>query len=106
MLTGLPGLAHLLRPPGDQYPESLTEEARQKRVEGRAGLQKCVEFVEEAGVGGELLVDLGNIAGDDLTGDVWQLESQSLVQLWRWLLQYQVQQLGQHLLFGQTAGEL
>ena len=46
---------------------------------------------------------LGNITGDHLTGDVWQLESQSLVQLSRGLLQYQVQQLRQHFLFGQTA---
>ena len=73
--------AHLLWPPGDQYAESLTEEARQKRVERRTGLQKCIEFVEEAGVGGELLIDLGNITGDHFTGDVWQLESQSLVQV-------------------------
>ena len=50
--------AHLLWPPGDQYAESLTEEARQERVERRTGLQKCVKFVEEACVGGELLIDL------------------------------------------------
>ena len=81
-LTSLAGsLSHLLWPPGDQDAEGLTEEARQKRVERRTGLQKCVKFVEEAGVGGELLVDLGNITGDHLTGDVWQLESQSLLQL-------------------------
>ena len=58
-LTSLAGsLSHLLWPPGDQDAEGLTEEARQKRVERRTGLQKCVKFVEEAGVGGELLIDL------------------------------------------------
>ena len=42
---------YLLRSPRDQHPEGFAEEAGQERVEWGRRLQKCVQFVQQGGVG-------------------------------------------------------
>ena len=46
------------------------------------------------------------IAGYNLTGNIGQLEPQPLLELLWWLLEDQVQQLGQYLLLGQEVHQL
>ena len=53
-----PPCRYLLRPPGDEHPESLAEEAGEKRIEAGLRVQEAVHLVQQGHVRGQLLVDL------------------------------------------------